>query len=363
MPKGKKTSPDSDADHPRAYLSQTEVPRLTLLQALRVAQAINDNYAKQPTKPLRVADALDLAPTTGRFRELTSASAAYGVTEGTAWATQISLTQLGKRIVAPTQEGDEIAARIDAVLQPRIIREFLTRYDGSRFPSQQIALNVLEEMGVPEAACNRTLEVILKNATDLGLIRVINGQQYVDLQARVLDAGTSPSKSPDVGHGEMDSTPERLVSAPTISKQMASSNKRVFITHGSNREIVRQLKELLVFGEFEPVVSVERETTAKSVPDKVMDEMRGCGAAIVHVGVEQKFVEHTGREITVLNPNVLIEIGAAMALYGRKFILLVEDGVSLPSNLQGLYEVRYKGSRLEYESTMKLLKAFNDFKS
>jgi Predicted nucleotide-binding protein containing TIR-like domain len=38
------------------------------------------------------------------------------------------------------------------------------------------------------------------------------------------------------------------------------------------------------------------------------------------------------------NSNVLIEIGAAMALYDRNFILLVEEGTKLPSNLQGLYE-------------------------
>jgi hypothetical protein len=70
-----------------------------------------------------------------------------------------------------------------------------------------------------------------------------------------------------------------------------------------------------------------------------------------------------GKEHRTLNQNVLIEIGAAMALYGRSFILLVEKDVTLPSNLQGLYEVRYSGTKLDYDATMKLLKAFNDFRS
>lgn len=35
---------------------------------------------------------------------------------------------------------------------------------------------------------------------------------------------------------------------------------------------------------------------------------------------------------------------------------------SLPSNLQGLYEIRYEGDRLDYEATMKLLEAFNEFR-
>ena len=94
-----------------------------------------------------------------------------------------------------------------------------------------------------------------------------------------------------------------------------------------------------------------------------MDDMRSCSAAIIHVGTELKLLDQGGAEHRILNPNVLIEIGASLALYGGRFILLVEKGVTLPSNLQGLYEVRYEGNALDYAATMKLLKAFNEFKS
>jgi predicted nucleotide-binding protein len=59
---------------------------------------------------------------------------------------------------------------------------------------------------------------------------------------------------------------------------------------------------------------------------------------------------------------VLIEIGAAMALYGRRYIFLVKEGVELPSNLRGLYEVRYAGDKLDGEVTIRLLKAINEMK-
>jgi len=49
-----------------------------------------------------------------------------------------------------------------------------------------------------------------------------------------------------------------------------------------------------------------------------------------------------------------------MALYGRNFILLVEEGVELPSNLHGLAECRYRGDGLDMAATMRLLKAFNE---
>jgi predicted nucleotide-binding protein len=60
---------------------------------------------------------------------------------------------------------------------------------------------------------------------------------------------------------------------------------------------------------------------------------------------------------------VLIEIGAAMALFGERFILVVKDGVKLPSNLQGLLVQPYKGNTLDMEETVKLMKAINDIKS
>jgi predicted nucleotide-binding protein len=142
-----------------------------------------------------------------------------------------------------------------------------------------------------------------------------------------------------------------------------AENRRVFITHGKNRAFVDTIKELLAYGEMDPVVSVEHETVSLPVPDKVINDMRSCGAAIIHVDVEQRLVDQDGNTQMIPNPNVLIEIGAAMALYGRRFILLVREGIKLPSNLQGLYEVRYSDDKLDAEATIRLLKAIKDIKN
>lgn len=163
----------------------------------------------------------------------------------------------------------------------------------------------------------------------------------------------------------VDAPDDDGISAPTdltAHTGGAVRGNRVFITHGKNKKILDQVKELVAFGKFEAVVAQERETAAKPVPEKVMDEMRGCQAAVIHVGSEGFLLDEAGKQVPQINGNVLIEIGAAMALYGRNFILLVEEGVSLPSNLQGLYECRYSGDELNMPATMKLLKAFNEFK-
>ena len=358
----------------RPYLSQTDVPSLSLDQALRVARAF-DEYGGRPARPLDIARALKVQPTSGPFKTLCGAAIAYGFTEGGYNAPQISLTALGRRIVKPTIEGDDAVARREAVLQPRVVREFLQRYDGSKLPREDIGLNVLETMGVPRQANTRALRAIVEGAQTAGLLKDINGVSYVDLQntdpapTGGADAAESKTEIPEpqaTSEATDGKAPMTHVGAATSPLGLPASDlrlKRVFVTHGKNRGLVPQLKELLEFGQFEPVVSVERESVSKPVPDKVMDDMRVCGAAIIHVDADRELMTPEGGREVVLNGNVLIEIGAAMALFGRRFILLVQDGIRLPSNLQGLYEVRYKGEQLDGEATLRLLKAFNEFKN
>lgn len=365
------TSPNSR----KARVSQTDVPRYPLDDALRVARAIADEYGKRPVSPLDIAVALNMKPTTGSFRYLCGAAMAYGLTDGGPRSPQIGLTELGRRIVAPTEEGDDQLAMREALLQPRVVGEFLRRYNTSKLPTKQIGRNVLETMGVPGDATERTFDLIVSGARSLGLLRDIKGDEYVQLDAAIAQTAPTDADTEDPFADADDYSPAEAASEPTLAAggvvlpddpQRASDlrvNRKVFITHGSNKKIVEQLKELLKFGDFEPVVSVEKESVSKPVPDKVLDDMRSCAAAVIHVGVEQRLMDQAGEEHRVLNSNVLIEIGAAMMRYGRNFILLVEEGTTLPSNLQGLYEVRYKGDELDYPATMKLLKAFNDFKS
>lgn len=349
----------------KKYISQADVPAYSLDEALRVPQAIADNYGKNPTKPLRVAQAMNLSPGSSTFRMMCGAAIAYGLTEGGYNADQIAITPLGRRIVSPTREGDDFAARREATLRPRILRDFLTRYNESKLPPENIGRNVLEELGVPIERTAGVYQLIIDSAQAVGFLQDVKGQLYVDLDSEHSEDqdAQNPSDDEQLFLGDAPDQPSEEGFRPSPSAGRRGGPNRVFITHGRNRDVVSQLKELLTFGGFTPVIAIENESVSKPVPDKVMDDMRSCGAAVIHVGGEQRLMDPEGNEHRMLNHNVLIEIGAAMALFGRKFILLVENGVTLPSNLQGLYEVRYDGGRLDYDSTMRLLKAFNDFRA
>jgi predicted nucleotide-binding protein len=366
---------EAKATGKRRYVSQSDVPLHTLDEALRVPRAIADNYGKQPTRPLDVAAALELQPTSSRFRTLAGAALAYELTDGGPTVEQIGLTDLARRIVAPIEEGDDLAAKREALMKPRVVREYLQKYDGSPLPAENIGRNVLEGMGVPPEATDRTQKLIISSAASLGLLTEIGEKRYVNLEARPVEAPEpEPIEDEDVdeegavAYEEPEQDPEAEQEPPAAAaevppKEALVKNRRVFISHGSNRKIVEQLEELLEFGDFEPVVTVKKESTARPVPEKVLGDMRSCGAGIIHVGTEQLIEDKDGKEHRLLNPNVLIEIGAAMALFGSNYILLVEEGATLPSNLQGLYEARYKGNALDHDATMKLLRTLREFKT
>ncbi|WP_223967918.1 TIR domain-containing protein [Bradyrhizobium sp. RD5-C2] len=299
---------------------------------------------------------------------LANAAVAYGLVTAGWNSREISLAPLGKAVVSPLEDGAEIQARVEAVLRPRIFRDFYRKYDAAKFPKDDVAKNVLISLGLPKERSEAGLALLKENGHFSGLLRDIPTGLFVALSPSGRLSPSRPGQtldeeSPDISglpdgtrHFEVIEGGERKSPPPE-----AASVRKVFITHGKNTKILEQIKEIVRYGKHEPVVSVEHETVSKPVPEKVLEDMRMCQAAVIHVAPEGVLADQNGTLIPQINGNVLIEIGAAMALYGRRFILLVEDGVKLPSNLQGLYECRYTGDSLDGFATMKLLKAFNDF--
>lgn len=374
--KKKQPSP-APPDQKRPYLKQADVPSASLDEALRIPLAILDHYAGKPTSPLHVAKALNIDPKGSQIRVLSGAGIAFGLIEGGAQAAAISITDLARKILRPTTEEEDREAKRESVLKPRVFGEFLRQYDKHAFPREDLAHNVLEEMGVPRKKTAEVLARILESAESVGFIEEIKGKTYISLEgvAAKPDTPTQDDEVPVDGldlrkEPERDEGPPKPPAEPRLKRSsMASAiidderRRRVFITHGKNTDLVEPIRKLLEYGELEPVVSVERQSVSKPVPEKVMDDMRGCGAAIIHVDADRTITDQDGKDHVLLNPNVLIEIGAAMAFYGRRFILLVREGVKLPSNLQGLYEVRYQDKTLDAAATIRLLEAIKDIKN
>lgn len=347
-----KPSPGGTAQKPkRTYVSQSDVPRHSVDEALRVARALADEYGKKPTRPLDVGKAMKLAPTSGSFKTLTGASIAYGFTEGGYNADKIALTELGRRVVAPTEEGDDALAMREGFLQPRVIREFLTKYDGSKLPSETIAQNVLESMGVAGDHTGRTLKVILQGAEALGLITEINSKAYVNLQGAL-----PPQAHDDEGLGELDEDesieadgddPSEGSDPPPREPDRKKRRNVLFVGHGKNKKPLHQLTALLDRLKIPYLVAAAEPNKGRPIPVKVRETMEQCGAAVLIFSADEELFDKDGQAVWKNSENVGHELGAAAVMYDDRIIIFKEESVALASNYESIGYIEFEKDKLD----------------
>jgi hypothetical protein len=297
------------ASEKRTYFKQADFPLSSLQQAQKIASAIVDNFAGKEGSPPDIALAIGISPTSSGWQSLAGSSIAYGLTDGGIHASTVKLTPLGRRLVAPENEGEDLVARREAILKPRISKEFFERYRRAKFPNETIAGNVLKSLGIPVDRVQSAIEILKANGRYAGIIRDTPTGPFVNLDSPGIPAPTATPALPESDQVEDSATFGEVSAEQPTPKPVASpvpplavapgfdaKSNRAFISHGKQKEIVAQIKELLTFGNFEPVVSVERESTAIPVPEKVFEDMRSCGAGVIHVGAEGKYLDRDGNE-------------------------------------------------------------------
>jgi predicted nucleotide-binding protein len=352
----------------------TDIPLHRLADTIKVPQAIENANAGQPYPPAETALFMGMSPGSSSYWQLLSSSLRYGLTVGSYKSEKLELTDLGRGVAAPTSEEEHAAALVTAALHSPTFQAIYNHFRGKKLPEDKFFANtVIREFSVPTEIAGDCVTTFRENMEFVALLHDGPTGKWLSSDPVPAAASRNGGEAVTEAHeaGDADAPGLRVVSdidagpgGPHADPvQTTADTTRVFITHGKQgTTIVNQLKDLLTFGKFEPVVATEHETASKPVPEKVMDDMRSCSRGIIHVAEEERLLDESGNEHVRINENVLIEIGAAMALYGRNFILLVQKGIRLPSNLQGLYVCEYQGNTLDYEATMKLLKAFNDFR-
>ncbi len=177
----------------RVMISQANFPQLPIGKSLGIIQTIWEQYGGDATTPAEVAFAMNLVPTSGYWRNLTGTSIAYGLSEGGYSAKTIALAPIGKRIVAPTEAGDNLQALRDAVLKPVIMRQFFEKYNHKSFPETNVAENVLINMGLPKDRAKSAVEILIANGLETGIMReTTTGGYYVALDASLLSLSGKP---------------------------------------------------------------------------------------------------------------------------------------------------------------------------
>jgi predicted nucleotide-binding protein len=362
MSETNKSSPEAGKSAQRSRISQADIPAISLDKALRVPRAIADNYASHPTRPLDVASALDVQPSSGGFRAECGAAIGYGLTDGGPNAPEISLTTLGKRIVTPTEVDDDKVALRDAALKPTVANQFYTKYDGSPLPPKIIAQNVLATFAVPADRTSDVYDLLIENARYVGLLKTIKDKEYIDIGGP-LNGGSSaatPAAAADttttstrdeidlyVG-GDNDKDNGRVhQDAPPPQADRASRHKNaIFVGHGGNKQPMEQLVKILNEYGIPHKEAIDEANRARPIPQKVAETMRECGAAILVFTADKEYFDAAGDSIWRPSENVSHELGAASVLYGERIVVFKEKGIELPSNFSSVGYIEFEKDKL-----------------
>jgi hypothetical protein len=273
-----------------------------------------------------------MSPTSGTWRNLCGSSIAYGLTEGGYAANEIRLTELGRRLVAPTEEGQELAARTEAVLHPRVLRDFFQRYDKAKMPREDIAQNVLVTLGLPKERAPAAFEILKRNGIYAGLIIDTKTGPFVAIGAQ--PALSSPETAsyeaePAVGPSPVETRTDEM-------PREVSGPKQIFIAHGKNKGPLEELKKVLDKFKIPYRVAVDEPHVGRPISKKVADLMKNCSAGIFIFTQDEKFSRDDGEEIWRPSENVVYELGAAGVLWERKIIIMKQEGVNFPSDFNDL---------------------------
>lgn len=336
----------------RSRISQSDIPSYSLETARRVSQSLADVYRSGATRPMDVASALELGPSSSHFRVMCGASVGYGLTDGGPNAPTISLTKLGSRVVAPTEVDDDKAALKEAALKPSVARQFYMKYDGTPLPPKNIAQNVLATFAVPTDRTSTVYDLLIENASYVGFLKTIKDKEYVDVGGPIVSSSAVPADvDDDVDNDEDDLTDDvdddpRVGTPPPPAASTPPTKNAIFVGHGGNKKPMEQLLGILNEYRIPNKAAVEEPNRARPIPQKVADTMRECGAAILVFTADKEYFDADGNSIWLPSENVSHEMGAASVLYGERIVVFKEKGIELPSNFSSVGYIEFEKDKL-----------------
>ena len=357
-------------------------PQLSLNDALRLSQAIQDEASGMNVSKLTLAGLVNSTPTSRVFRELTASSRLYSLTTGGINSDEFGLTDLGDRATGG-DEVERVAALKQAVLTVVPYKTFFETFNGKKFPNDGPLKDFLiKEAEVDESRVAECIEHLREDAKLAGLTRSIKGGSWIDLEG-VPEVSAAPVESSldaadddeivetdDEGETQLDdSTGERDTpgggekqnpnAASREQKTRAalineSGPKKVFIAHGKNRTPLDQLKKALDQFKVKYAVAVDEPNRGRPISRKVADLMeKECSSGIFIFTADEKFFteDENGKQIEVWRPseNVVYELGAASILYENRIVIFKEKDVTFPSDFSDLGYISFEKDQLVAE--------------
>jgi len=279
-------------------LSGETLPRRSLEQALRVARVLHETYAGKSATWDEVAQALEIGPKSPNTKYLIWAAEAYGLISRE--KNKLTLAETGRKIVAPTYEGEDAEARIKALLTPAVLSKFYSDYNGYPLPSDAHLPNVLEsKYQIPRERVPEAIELLIDNARYAGILIEGKGDERPRIQLSKEGVSSIPQKS-EAGMEVLDAA----TGTETQGEPSDWDKVCFYITPiGDDGSDSRKHADMMLKHLIEPVFSSLGFRVVRA--DKI--ERSGL--------ITQQIFEHLGRsrisvaDLSFNNPNAFYELG------------------------------------------------------
>ena len=170
----KKTKPRKNTSLTVPY----RFPKNSLEEALKLAKAIEEKFAGNPTKAIDLVKAVGFNKASDwRFADLLKSGALYGLTHGSGASATIRLEKLGEDIVSPSSPEQRQKALLSAFRNVEDFKNAEDFYKGKKIPEDEFFENTLiRSFNIPRDRVGTFIKVFLENLTFLKAFRASDGQ-------------------------------------------------------------------------------------------------------------------------------------------------------------------------------------------
>lgn len=298
-------------------------PQFSIKDALQIPKVIGSQNAGNPWATEHVASVLNTSKTNNNFFYLTSASRDYGFTTGTSKAKTIELTALGRKVAFPESPSDESQAVWEAFSNIEVFKNVYEYYQGGSLPEDKYFCNTLRENFGVDAIYHQDFLAIFKE--NLQMIKQ-NGE--IPQFPPIIPSSPLGYQDPHEGTPSQTNSAELFVIMPFSEK--TSEYPKGYFDEVYNSLLVP--------------AAAEAGLTAKTA--------KRSGSDIIHSTIISDIfnAQIVLADLTEHNPNVLFELGLAIA-FKKRVVLIRAKGTPAIFDVDNLMRV-YDYDRNLWKSTI-----------
>lgn len=309
----------ASGDEANTRVSSEALPRRTLEAALRVANVIRDTYASKNTTWEEIATGLKVKPNVPANRYPLWSAVAYGIVLKND-KHSYSLAETGRKILAPTYEGERDEGIKKALFTPSVLSRFFTDYNGATLPTGELFSNVLEtRYQVPRERTKEAVEIIMENARFAGALSSQgDGKETIRFTdaAFPVSAGSAP-----LANASVDSSP---IEGPQRSHATDWDKVCFIITPiGADDSQERKHADAVLKHLIEPVLEKVGFQAVRA--DKISKPGIITKQIIEHIAHSRLCIA----DLSFNNPNAFYEIGVRQA-FKLSTIQIIRKGDKIP---------------------------------